>query len=108
ARAPLAGAAPPLRARARLRLRRLPDPHVLAAAPAGAGRRAAPRDGVDRGAARAGVAHGERPRAARRAPLRARVRALRGHAAARRVALPEAVGEPVPVVATKVSPTALG
>jgi len=28
--------------------------------------------------------------------------------AARRVALPEAVGEPVPVVATKVSPTALG
>ena len=28
--------------------------------------------------------------------------------AARRVALPEAMGEPVPVVATKVSPTALG
>src|SRR5439155_862443 len=76
-RAPLAGAAPPLSPLTRVRLRRLPDPHVLAAAPPGAGGRAAPPDGVGGGAARPRLTHGERARAARAPPRRARVRALR-------------------------------
>src|SRR5207244_6961287 len=58
-------------------LQPLPDPSVPASAPPCAGGRAAPPDGVGGGTARPRLTHGERARAARAPPRRARVRALR-------------------------------